>query len=246
MNAPATVRTPTLTLCELADPGIPGLESYSPFCLKTHRALRSAGLTYARRHGPQPGSFKHLNPVGQVPVLLVDDTPVTDSTAILVRIESLGGRSLLPADRALRAEAWLWEELGDTALNGFLVAARWADERNWPAVRDAYFVGMPAPVKAVIPAFLRRGVLRSLRARDVWRGGADACWGRFTVVLDQLDARAPTAGFWLGEALTVADLGLFAQLQSLRTVLTPWQRAEVERRTALRAWLDRVDAATPP
>ena len=31
---------PTLELCELADAGVPGVESFSPFCLKVHRALK--------------------------------------------------------------------------------------------------------------------------------------------------------------------------------------------------------------
>lgn len=241
MDAP---HAPALTLCELADPAVAGFESYSPFCLKVHRAMRAAGLPYVRRHAPRPATFGHLNPARQVPVLLVGDEPVSDSTVILARLESLGGRSLLPVDAARRAEALLWEELADTALNGFVVAARWADARNWPAVREAYFATMPALLRRVVPAQLRREVIGSLRARDVWRRGADACWARFAVVLDQLDARAPGEGFWLGEALTVADVGLFAQLHSLRSPLTPWQRDQVEARPALRAWLDRVDAAT--
>lgn len=237
--------TPALTLCELADAGIPGLESLSPFCLKAHRALRLAGLRYARRHGAQPASHRALNPLAQVPVLLVDDRPVADSTEILRVVDGLSGGALLRGlDPRTRAEAWCWEELGDTALNGFLVAARWADDDNWPAVKAAYFAGMPAPVRAVVPAVLRRNVIRALRARDVWRAGAAACWRRFDALLDDLDARAPAEGFWMGPRVTVADLGLFAQLHGLRTDLTPAQRAVIARRARLSAWLDRVDAAT--
>ena len=55
---------------------------------------------------------------------------------------------------------------------------------------------------------------------------------------------AAREGYWLGSEITVADIGLFAQLHSLRSALTPWQREQVEARPALRAWLDRVDAAT--
>lgn len=245
MNAPH-VPSPTLTLCELADPGVPGLESHSPFCLKVHRALRAAGLPYTRRYGARPDAFGHLNPARQVPVLLVGDRAVADSTAILATMESLGGRSLLPDDPRARAEAWLWEELGDTALNGFVVAARWADDRNWPAVRDAYFGAIPAALRWAIAGRLRAGVVRGLHARDVWRRGPEACWERFDRTLDQLDARAPRAGFWVGEALSVADVSLFAQLHALRNALTPWQRDRIAARPALTAWLDRVDAATQP
>ncbi|MFO0626458.1 MAG: glutathione S-transferase C-terminal domain-containing protein [Polyangiales bacterium] len=248
-TTPAPTRTAApiaaLTLCELAEAGLPRHESLSPFCLKAHRALRAAGLRYDRRHGEQPASHKALNPVAQVPVLLVDGRPVADSTEILRVIDALAGGALSQGlDARARAEAWCWEELGDTALNGFLVAARWADEANWPAVKRAYFGALPAPVRAVVPAVLRRNVLRTLHARDVWRAGAEACWRRFDALLDALDARAPVDGFWMGPRVSVADLGLFAQLHSLRTDLTPGQRDAVARRVRLDAWLDRVDVAT--
>ncbi|HEX9102828.1 MAG TPA: glutathione S-transferase N-terminal domain-containing protein, partial [Polyangia bacterium] len=131
--------TPQLVLCELADTGLPGFESFSPFCLKTHRALAIARLPYTRRHGARPDPFRRYNPARQVPVLLVDGEPVADSTEILRRIVALR-----PGALAADPEAWLWEELADTALYGFVVASRWADDRNWPLTRAAYFAGMPA------------------------------------------------------------------------------------------------------
>src|SRR3954468_18330191 len=81
--------TKELVLCELADTGIAGVESFSPFCLKAHRALKVAGLPYTRRHGFGPRAFRQYNPTGQVPVLLVDGEPVADSTEILRRILAL-------------------------------------------------------------------------------------------------------------------------------------------------------------
>jgi len=238
------VPAPRLILCELTDASAHGVESYSPFCLKVHRALKASGLPYERRHGHSPGAFAKENPLGQVPVLLVDGEPVADSTRILRRIERIAGPFGGDLDPRTRAEASLWEELADTALNGFLVAARWADDRNWPHVRAAYFGGAPWFVRALIAPRLRSRVVRALVARDVWRAGGDVCWERFLTTLADLDARAPRTGFWLGDSLTVADFALFGQLQSLRTPLTPWQSHAVAQRSALRAWLDRVDVAT--
>lgn len=234
-----------LELCELAETKLEGLESYSPFCLKVHRTLRVAGLTYTRRHGRHPGVFKSLNPTGQVPILLVDGEPVCDSTAIVRRIEALAPDRLHAGfDEETLGRARLWEELADTSLNGFLVAARWADDRNWPAVRDCYFGDAPRLVCAVITPRLRNGVVKNLIARDVWRAGPDACWARFEMLLDQLDTQAPKEGFWVAPQISVADIAIFAQLHSLRTSLTPWQREQVEARSRLTAYLDRVDAAT--
>lgn len=230
--------TPELILCELAPTGLASHQSYSPFCLKAHRALRAAGLPYTSRHADRPDAHK-LSPTDQVPVLLVDGRVVADSTHILEEVLALA-----PGRLDARPEAWLWEELADTALNGFVVAARWADDDNWPRTREAYFGGIPAPLRGLIGRKLRAGVLRTLVARDVWRAGPVACWARLERLLDQLDARAPERGYWCGPALSVADVALFAQLHSLRTPLTPGQAEAVGRRSRLTAWLARVDAAT--
>ena len=234
-----------LTLCELTDPQLPGVESYSPFCLKIHRALRVAGLPYERRFGAHPGVHQALNPRGQVPVLLIGAEPLADSTAIAHWIDKTAPGRLTPTGQPeVSAEAWLWEEFADTALNGFLVAARWADEENWPRSREAYFTGAPAPIRPIIAGLVRRRVMGSLMARDVWRAGEAACWARLETVLDQLDARAATRTWWVGEGLTIADLAIFGQVHSLRTPLTPRQHAMVDRRPHLRAYLDRIQTAT--
>jgi glutathione S-transferase len=232
-----------LVLCELPDPGLPGVESYSPFCIKVHRALRHARLAYARRHGDRPDAFKRYNPSGQVPVLLVDGEAVFDSTRILARIEAMSGVRL-HSDLAARAEARLWEELADTVVNGFVVAARWADDRNWARSRSAYFGEAPWFVRSLIVPRIRARVIRGLHARDVWRHGPNACWDRFEVLLDDLEARAPASGFWMGDAISVADISLFAQLHSFRTPLTEPQRESVASRVMLSRWLDRVNVAT--
>jgi glutathione S-transferase len=242
--------SPKIVLCELGETGIRNVESYSPFCLKVHRALGLAGLTYTSRRGA-PRDFRSLNALEQVPVLIVDDVVITDSTRILARIDELAVRcgrpSLVPSDPRVRAEAWLWEDYADRALNGYLVAARWADPRNWPLVREAYFEGAPWLVKKLVVPMLRRKVMAALVARDVLRAGERALWDDFRRVLDCLEARAPLDGFWVGtEQPTVADVAMFGQLHGLRTPLTAAQARELTLRPALTDWLDRVDEATFP
>jgi glutathione S-transferase len=241
---PMNMQQPKLVLCELEDAGLPGVESYSPFCLKVHRALRAAGLAYERRFANRPDAWKRFNPTGQVPVLLVGDDPVNDSTRILQRIEEMTGALARGLDARSRAEAWLWEEFADSALSGFVMSARWADDRNWPGVRDNFFGAAPWFVRKLIVPKLRKRLLGVLVARDVTRQGLEACWQRFGCVLDQLEARAPAQGFWVSETLSIADLALFGQLQSFRTPLTQPQAAELARRPRLSAYLDRVDAST--
>lgn len=230
--------TETLTLCEVADASAHGVESFSPYCVKAHRALRLAGLPYNRRHGAVPSSHKALNPTGQVPVLLVGERALPDSTEILRWIAAQGRLEAPP-------EAWLWEELGDTSLSGFVVATRWMDEDNWPRIRGVFFAGVPAPVRWIASSLVRRRIRRGLVAREHWRRGPEACWRRLEALLDALDARAPSPGQgWLGGGWTVADVGLFGHLRSLDIPLTPRQAGMVRARKRLCGWMDAFDAAT--
>lgn len=234
---------PRLFLCELNDPGIPGVESLSPFCLKVHRGLKYLGLPYERLYG-MPGSFQMLYPTGQVPVMLIGEEAVGDSTNILRRLQQVAGRRFHNfGDARFSAEALLWEELADTSLSGFVMAARFADERNWPRAREVIFAPVPKLMRGFVSGRARARMVKTLVARDVWRAGPEACWTRFTEMLDSLEDRAPENGYWMG-VFTVADLGLFAMLHSLRLDITPWQREQVEQRSRLTRYLDRVDEAT--
>jgi glutathione S-transferase len=235
----------SLVLCDFeATNRVEGWESYSPFVLEVSRALRLAKLPFEHRQV----SFlklKELNPKRQLPVLLVGDEKVPDSTAILHRIEELAPGSMTGGlDAAGVAEAWLWEEFADTALYPHVLVTRWADDRGWHVPRNAFFGAIPAPIRPVIASFARRQTLNMLIGRDFTRGGIEASHQRLYRVLDSLEARAPADGFWLGARPCAADLGLFAHLHSLRLPSLPYQAEQITKRTRLNRYLDRVDALT--
>jgi glutathione S-transferase len=227
-----------------ADTGHANWASFSPFVLTVQRALVLAKLPY-RREQLSMMNIKKYNPTGQLPVLMVDSEPVADSTAIMHRIEQLAPGSLTKGlDLRGVAEAWLWEEFADTALYPQVLATRWADERGWPTPRRAFFGAMPPVVRDLVATMVRRKMKENLQSRDFTRAGLAACEARLFRVLDHLEARAPAQGFWLGDSATVADIGLFGQLHSLRLPQTAFRAGELAQRTRLTAWLDRIDAAT--
>lgn len=236
---------PKLVLCDFpATTGVEGWASFSPYVLEVERALRLAKLPFELRKVNML-RLKELNATGQLPVLIVGDEKVADSTRILHRIEALAPGSMTGGlDARGAAEAWLWEEFADTALYPYVLATRWADDKGWPIPRKAFFGTMPTVIRDLVAASVRRQTILKLIGRDFLRAGLDACYERMHRVLDELEARAPIDGFWLGPRPSVADLGLFAHLHSLRLPLLPWRAEDIARRTRLSAWLDRVDAMT--
>ncbi len=234
---------PNLVLCDFpATTGVEGWASFSPYVLEVERALRLAKLPFEHRKVNML-RLKELNPTGQLPVLIVGDEKVADSTRILHRIEALAPGSMTGGlDARGVAEAWLWEEFADTALYPYVLATRWADDKGWPIPRKAFFGPLPPVIRSLVAASVRRETIAKLVGRDFLRSGLDACDERMHRVLDELEARAPTDGFWLGSRPSVADVGLFAHLHSLRLPLLPWRAEDIARRTRLSAWLDRVDA----
>lgn len=240
-----TAAVPKLTVVDFpARTGIDGWESFSPFVLEVERALRFAKLPY-EKHPVNMLKIKEYSPTGQLPVLVIGDEKVQDSTRILERIEELAPGSLTGGlDARGLAEAWLWEEFADVALYPYVLATRWDDDRGWPVPRELFFASVPAVVRGIVAPMVRRGIRRKLVERDFTRSGLDVCYTRLRRVLDSLDARAPEEGFWVGPRACVADIGLFAHLHSLRLPLTPWQAEEVAKRARLSRYLDRVDVAT--
>jgi glutathione S-transferase len=126
----------------------------------------------------------------------------------------------------------------------YVFAARWFDDRNLDALIDEQFRPMPRFLKPWLPKLIRKRILKHMSSMEFIRRGQDDYWRNFQEHLDKLEDRAPESGVWVGNALSVADIGLFPILHSLRTQLSQWQMQEIAKRPKLSAWLDRVDAAT--
>ncbi|MET0287583.1 MAG: glutathione S-transferase family protein [Polyangiales bacterium] len=235
---------PALTLLDFPPSPVEGWDSLSPFVIKAVRALRFAKLPFKHEHLPIL-QLPFKAPRGQLPVLHIDGEVVSDSTAILERIDSTLAPGVFTSKLDARgcAEAWLWEEFADATLYPFALASRWEEDATWRRLKPAMFGGVPAPLRGGLAAFIRRGIRGRLVASDFTRAGLPDCQARFDRVLDGLEVRAPLTGFWMGP-LSVADVALFAQLHTMRAPFSPSTAAKIAARPALSAYLDRVGAAT--
>ena len=100
-------------------------------CYKIRLLLAMLGLPYARINvdttagESQTAEFKRLNPRGQIPVLVDDDTVVWDSMAILVYLaRRYGSEQWLPVDALGEARVMQWLAVSENELLYGLARAR--------------------------------------------------------------------------------------------------------------------------
>ena len=188
---------------------------HSAFCLKVRMVLQAKGLSY-RTVEVTPGigqvAVFRLSGQRQVPVLVDGDTVLADSSAISRHLEQLGADpTLLPTDPKQAAQVHLIEDWADTTLaaagRASLVQAAALD----PELRVALLPDdLPDPLRSVmgaIPGGWVNGV------SELVNQGERAA---LLASLEQLAASVEDSPFLVGEAMTLADLAVAAQLSLLR------------------------------
>ena len=191
---------------------------HSAFCQKVRLVLAAKGLSYEVIEVTpglgQLGLFR-LSGQRQVPVLVDGETVVSDSTAIALYLEQQHPeRPLLPTDPQLRARVLLLEDWADTALASGARLALLQAAATDPVLRGALLPeATPAPLKqllAALPAGL--GALAETLGESLVGGGERQQLQRS---LEQLVVVVASQPYLVGEALSLADLAVGAQLSLL-------------------------------
>ena len=130
----------------------------SPFVTKVEVLLKMAGLTYRT----DTTGFRRA-PKGKLPYIEDDGERVADSTFIRWHLEN---KYRIDFDKGLSAEqraiAWAFEKMTEDNLYWALVDARWFDEANFAKGPKNFFRKIPAPVRPLMVAFIRRQLKRTL------------------------------------------------------------------------------------
>jgi len=220
-----------------------GLPDPSPFVVKAEMLLEMAGLPYRT----DTGGLRRA-PKGKLPYIDDDGTLVADSTFIRWHLEQRHGVDFdAGLDETARGIAWSVEKMLEEHLYWAIVHSRWMDDHNFSRGPAAFFRTVPAPLRPLVMAFVRRQIRKSLRGQG---------FGRHTnAEIEQLGARsiAATAAVlgarpWLmGEQPCGADATVFAFIGSVLCPAfeTPL-RIAAESHQNLVAYVDRVGALHYP
>lgn len=177
-----------------------GLPDASPFVSKTEILLKMSGLEFRI----DTGGFNKA-PKGKLPYIDDDGTIVADSTFIRWHLEKRHGidfdKGLSERDKAV---AWAFEKMCDDHLYWALVDARWLVERNWEKTRS-FFKGLPAPLRPIVGAMVRRGVRGSLKAQGFGRHARSDIETLARRDLDAISAFLADNPYFFGAEPTGAD-----------------------------------------
>lgn len=186
--------------------------SRSPFARKAMIAAHELGLAdrIATERvvvaGDKPNAeLMRFNPLSKIPTLVLGDGTVIHGSAVIVDyLDSIGGRTLIPADGPERWTALTLQALADGMMEADL---RWMEERNRPEAerRVGHLAGMRAKIEAAL-ALLEAAPPAGLHVGTIALGSA----------LAHLDFRFPEAPWRPDHPRLAAWFETFAARPSMR------------------------------
>ncbi|MDR3469768.1 MAG: glutathione S-transferase family protein [Xanthobacteraceae bacterium] len=216
-----------------------GLPDASPFVAKAETLLRMSKLPFERR----PMSFSRA-PKKKIPYIEDDGVVLGDSTFIRWHLEQ---KYAIDFDAGLTAEqratAWAFEKMAEDNLYWVLIDLRWMVDDNFDKGPRMFFNAVPAPIRPLVVAMVRRQVRKSLHYHgmgrhsraDIERLGTRS----ITAIADYLGEKP----FFMGDRPTSVDATVFAFVSGALCPVfhSPVQQAAWSRGT-LRRYVGRMTA----
>ncbi len=117
-----------------------------PFVQRSVIALHEKKVNFTLTHlmpgDDQPDWFKAVSPLGKVPVLLVDGTPVFESAVIMEYLDEVYAPRLHPADPLTKARHRAWVEFCSELLGKQYMMLTAKEQGGFEAARDALRQGL--------------------------------------------------------------------------------------------------------
>jgi glutathione S-transferase len=214
-----------------------GLPDASPFVIKAMLLLKFAGLPFEEN---RRGYMRA--PKGKLPYIDDDGTIVPDSTFIRFHIEKKYGFDFdAGLEPEQKAAAWAIEKMCEEHLYWSVVATRWCDDENFAKGPAQFFKAVPALVRPVVQALVRRRVKKRLNSQGF---GRHTPAEQDTLAIADVDALSALLGdklYLMGERPCGADAAVFGFIASLLTpVFASKVRSATERHQNLTDYRDRI------
>jgi glutathione S-transferase len=187
-------------------------------------------------------------PKGKLPYIDDDGETIADSTFIRWHLEK---KYKIDFDRGLSPEqcaiAWAFEKMLEEHLYWAVVHARWMDDVNFAKGPATFFRAIPAPVRPLLVAMIRRRLRRTLHGQSIGRHSPDEIVALGTRSVDATADYLGTQAFTMGAEPTGLDATAFAFVAGALCPLfdTPL-RSAAERHENLKRYVGRMTARFYP
>ena len=142
-----------------------GLPDPSPFCIKAELLLKLSGLPYRRVTGDLQRAPKR-----KLPLIVDEGVTIADSSFIRFHLESRHGIDFdVGLDAERRGVLWAVEKMLEEQIYWVVVDERWMDDANFARGPANFFKSVPAPLRPIVCAMVRRQVRRNLHGHGIGR-----------------------------------------------------------------------------
>ncbi len=220
-----------------------GLPDPSPFVTKADTLLKMSGLPY-RTQADGLGKA----PKGKLPYIEDDGELIADSTFIRWHLER---KYRVDFDRGLdaeqRATAWAFEKMAEDHLYWALVDVLWLDDANFRRGPATFFAKVPAPLRPLVTAIVRRQLRRRLHGQGMGRHSSSEIVALATRSIDAIADHLAQKPFFMGAEPTGVDAAMFGFTAGVLCPLfeSP-MRAAAERHDHLKRYVARMTARFYP
>jgi len=188
-----------------------GLPDPSPFVIKADLLLKMSGLPYQVRSGDLRRA-----PKGKLPYIEDEGVLIGDSTLIRLHLEQRhGARFDAALDERERGIAWSVEKMLEDHLYWAVVHARWVDDVNFDKGPRRFFDPVPALIRPLIVAMVRRKVRRNLHGHGLGRHSEAEIVALASRSIDAIAGVLGDRPYLMGAAPCGADATLAAFLISV-------------------------------
>ncbi len=188
-----------------------GLPDASPFVTKVETYLRITGQTYE-----VVTADVRKAPRGQLPVVLIDDKRIPDSTAIVDFLEGKRSEKLdAHLDEHERAIAFAFKSMLEEHLYFGMLYLRWATEDGWkvfePNLRSMLGnMGVPGILRGMIAKKARKQVTNRAKTQGIGRASHEEIVGACKKILDAFAIQLGEKAYFCGKKPTTFDATTYA------------------------------------
>ncbi len=221
------------------------LYNHSPFNQKIQRMLNIKGVPYESKYWriAERSQILKISPTGKLPALTHDGKTIVDSTEMAYYIEDTFPETpLVPSDPRQKGLVHALEDWADESLYFYEMTLRFVAERNSERNIPKLIELESAPMRWILTKVLPRVMRKTTAGQGIGRKSHDAlCTDterHIRAVSDMLGD-----GEWLvGDAITLADLAVYAMFQCFRDA--DLSRALLEQYPRVQAWMTRIEDST--